>query len=177
MLFRSCIYDTQDSGGLPQRGTRIEGSAGYSFRDTSFPYLRSAVTAFKPLSGSVSAFGLGNVASSFGRKLNYYEQFTAGGPSQLSAFRYQEFHANTIVGAGGGLMVRGPGVRSLSVYPGLALWYEAARLDLGSRGWQTPQSVSTGLFFTTPLGAAGVAVSFDGAGKARFRLSLGALGQ
>ena len=171
------IYDTQDSGGLPQRGTRIEGSAGYSFRDTSFPYLRSAFTSFKAFSGKVSAFGLGNVASSLGAKLNYYEQFTAGGPSQLSAFRYQEFHANTLVIGGGGVIIRGPELSSLSIQPGVAAWYEAGRLDLRSLGWQTAQSASTGVFFSTPLGTAEVAVSFDAAGKARFRLSLGGVGQ
>jgi len=171
------IYDSQDSGGLPHRGTRIEGSAGYSFRDTSFPYLRSAFTSFKPLSGKVSVFGIGNVASSFGTKLNYYEQFTAGGSGQLSAFRYQEFHANTLVSGGGGVIIRGPEISSLSTYPGVALWYEAGRLDLGSHGWQTAQSASTGVFFSTPLGTAGVAVSFDAAGKARCRLSLGSVGQ
>jgi hypothetical protein len=123
----------------------------------------------------VSLFGLGNVASSFGTKLNYYEQFTAGGSGQLSAFRYQEFHANTLVSGGGGLIVHGPSIRS--VHPGFTAWYEAARLDLGSQGWQTPQSTSTGIFLSTPLGAAGLAVSFDAAGKARVRLSLGTLGQ
>ena len=170
------IYNTQDSGGLPYRGTRLEGSAGYSFRNASFPYLRSELSSFQPVSKRVSGFALGNVASSFGNKLNLFEQFTAGGAGQLSAFRYQEFHANTLFTGGGGLIIHGPSVRSLSVYPGLAVWYEAGRLDLGSLGWATHQSTSTGIFFPTPIGAAGLGVSFDESGRARFRLSLGSLG-
>lgn len=171
------IYNTQDSGGLPERGTRIEGAAGYSFRNTSFPYLRNEFSSFQPLSKNMSVFTLGTAASSFGTKLNYFEQFTAGGSGQLSAFRYQEFHANSMVTGGGGVILHGPSVSYLSVYPGLAVWYEAGRLDLGSRGWETHQSTSAGVFFSTPLGTAGLGVSFDESGKARLRLSLGSLGQ
>ncbi len=170
-------YDTQDSGGFPDHGTRIAGSAGYSFRNTSYPYLQNDFSVFHPVASTVSVFGMGNVATSLGTKLNFYEQFTAGGFGQLSAFRYQEFHANTTVGAGGGVVIRAPELPGLSLYPRLAVWYEAARLDLGGRGWQTAQSASTGAFFPTPLGVAGVAVSFDAAGKARFRLSLGRIGR
>jgi hypothetical protein len=114
--------------------------------------------------------------TSFGKKLNSYEQFTAGGAGELSAYRYQEFHANTLVAGGGGLIFHAPPVRRLSVYPGLALIYEVGRFDLGSQGWATHQSATTGLFFPTPIGAAGISVSFNEDGKARFRLSLGALG-
>ena len=171
------LYNTQDSGGLPYRGTRIEGSAGYSFRNTSFPYFRNEFSTFVPVSRSLSLFGLGTAGTSFGTKLNYYEQFAVGGVSQLSAFRYQEFHANSAVTAGGGVIIHGQSVRSLSLYPGLALWYEAGRMDLGSRGWQTRQSTSAGVFFPTPLGAAAFGLSFNESGKARFRLSLGSLGR
>lgn len=169
------IYNTQDSGGLPTRGTRAEGSVGYSFRSPSYPYLRNEFTKFKPVGKGLAVFGLTEVGTSFGRKLNYYEQFTAGGQGRLSAYRYQEFHANTLVTAGTGFTVRGPEVRSFSIAPVLAVWYEVGRFDLGSNGWATHQSTSTGIFFPTPLGAAGVSVSFSESGRARFRLSLGSL--
>jgi NTE family protein len=171
------LYNTQDSGELPSRGTRIEGSAGYSFRNTSFPYLRGDLSRFQALSRRVSLFGVSSYGSSFGEKLNFYEQFTAGGAGQLTAFRYQEFHTNTMVTGGAGVLVRGPSLRSLSFYPSFVAWYEAGRLDLGSQGWQTHQSTSSGIFFPTPLGAVGFAISFDEKGKARFRVNLGSLGR
>lgn len=167
------IYNNQDSGGLPTRGTRSEGSFGYSFRDHSYPYLRQNFSTVQPVNSKISFFGDSQSGTSFGRKLNYYEQFAGGGQFQLSAFRYQEFHANTLVEGGGGMIIHGPAIRWLSIYPGMAIWYEAGRFDMGSRGWQTHQSTSTGLFFPTPLGAAGFSLSFDEAGKARFRLMLG----
>jgi NTE family protein len=169
------IYNSQDSGGLPTRGTRSEGSLGYSFRQTSYPYLRNDFSTFYSPARRLSLFGINQIESSFGAKLNFYEQFTAGGQNQLSAFRYQEFHANTVLTGGGGLILRGPSFPSVSLYPALAIWYEAGRLDLGSLGWQTHQSTSTGIFIPTRVGAAGIAVSFDESGKARFRLMLGRL--
>ncbi|HVJ06376.1 MAG TPA: patatin-like phospholipase family protein [Candidatus Saccharimonadales bacterium] len=171
------IYNTQDSGGLPYKGTRIEGAVGYSFRDRSYPFLRNGLTSLGPLSRYASWVGMGEIASSFGRKLNFYEQFTSGGSGQLGAYRYQEFHANTMVSAGGGVVFHAPPVRRLSVYPGIAVLYEAGRFDMGSLGWQTHQSTTAAVFFPTPIGAGGIGVSFNEAGKARFRLSLGALGK
>lgn len=118
-----------------------------------------------------------NYGSSFGAKLNFYEQFTAGGAGQLTAFRYQQFHANSLVTGGSGLIVRGPDIRSVSLRPSLGVWYEIGRIDLGSKGWQTHQSTSSGIFFPSPFGVLGAAVSFDEDGKARFRVNLGALGR
>jgi NTE family protein len=169
------IYNTQDAGGLPTSGTRIDGSLGYSFRNTPFPYLRSNFSTFHPLSNRFSVFGLGSADTSFGKNLNFYDQYTVGGQMLLSAYRYQEFHANTAVVGGGGMIIHAPSVRSFSLYPGLAIWYEAGRLDLGAPGWQTHQSTSSGIFFPTPLGAAILGVSFNESGKARFRLSLGSI--
>lgn len=167
------IYDSQNSGGFPTRGTRIEGSAGYSFRQASHPYLQNDFSTFHPLSRRVLLFGKSHAGTSFGSKLDFFEQFTAGGQDRLSAFRYQEFHANTLVTGSGGVIIRGPSVRSFSVYPSLAMWYEAGRFDLGSQGWQTHQSANSGIFFPTPLGATGVALSVNEAGKLRFRVIVG----
>lgn len=168
-------YNSQDSGGLPTRGTRSEGNLGYAFRRTSYPYLQNDFSTYHSFGRRVTLFGISQLGSSFGTKLNLYEQFTSGGQNQLSAFRYQEFHTNTMLTGGGGLIIHGPSVHTFSLNPALAMWYEAGRLDLGSQGWQTHQSTSTGIFLPTPLGAAGIAVSFDEGGKARFRLMLGSL--
>ena len=171
------LYNTQDSGELPTRGTRVEGSAGYSFRNTSFPYMRGDISRFQSITPRVSLFGISSYGSSFGKKLNFYDQFTAGGAGKLTAFRYQQFHTNSMVTGGAGLLVRGPSLQSLSLHPSFVAWYEAGRLDLGSQGWQTHQSTSSGIFFPSPLGAIGFAISFDENGKARFRVNLGSLGR
>jgi NTE family protein len=169
------IVDSQDSGGLPTHGVLTEGSAGYSFRNVSYPYFEHNFSAFHPITKELSVFAMSQQDTSFGRKLDYFEQFTAGGEGQLSAFRYQEFHENTSLTGGAGVIVHGPVFQPLSIHPGLALWYEAGRFDLGSQGWQTHQSSSTGIFFPTPVGAFGLSVSFDETGHARWRLLLGSL--
>jgi hypothetical protein len=167
--------DSQDSGGLPTRGVLSEGSVGYSFRDIDYPWMQHTFGVFHPVSGKLSLFGISQQGTSFGRKLDYFEQFTAGGEGQLTAFRYQEFHANTLVTGGAGGIIHGPAVPHLSVHPGIAAMYEAGRFDLGSRGWQTQQSTTAGIFFPTPIGAFGVTLSFDETGRARWRLMLGSL--
>jgi hypothetical protein len=113
-------------------------------------------------------------ATSFGRNLDYFEQYTAGGQGQLSAFRYQEFHANTLVTTGGGVILHRRSTRRRLML-NFATWYEAGRFDRGSQGWDTHQSASAGLFFPTALGALGTTISFDENGKARWRLLLGSL--
>lgn len=165
------IFNTQNSGGLPTRGTKLEGSSGYSFRNVSYPYLENEFTSFHPAGRMVTLFGASQAGASFGRKLDYFEQYTGGGMNQLSAFRYQQFHTNTLVIAGGGLIVRNRTHSRRA--PALATWYEAGRFDLGSAGWQTHQSTTGGIFMPTPVGAAGVTVSFDENGNARFRVLIG----
>jgi NTE family protein len=167
------IINSQDSGGLPTHGTLTEGAIGYSFRNIPYPYFQQHFSTFHPVSNHLSLFGTSQENTSFGRKLDYFEQFTGGGEGQLEAFRYQEFHANTMVTGGAGITLHGLAIPRISVYPGLALWYEAGRFDLGSQEWQTHQSTSTGILFPTPIGAAGLSLSFDEAGRARLRLVLG----
>ena len=139
--------NTQDSGELPTRGTRINGSLGWSARERSFPFLKADFDHFQPVgrAGTFSLFTLGNIGSGFGRRLSFYDQFTAGGLTHLDAYRYQEFRADSALTAGGGLIYRGTNPRNIAFRPFLAAWYEAARLDLSEQGWQTHQSTSVGL--------------------------------
>jgi len=167
------ILNTQDSGELPTRGTRINGSLGWSARDRSFPYIRTDFDHFQPLRETLSLFTLGNVASSFGRELTFYDQFTAGGLTHMDAYRYQELRANSVLTAGGGFVYRGLNPKNVAFRPFLASWYEVARLDFSEQGWQTRQSTSVGMFAPTPLGITGLVLSFNEKGEARFRLSLG----
>ena len=169
----SWLVDTQDSGGLPSRGILIEGSSGYSFRDVNYPWFQQHFSVFQPLGKKFSLFAMGKQATSFGRKLDYFQQYTAGGAGQLNAYRYQEFHANTLVNTGAGAAFRLPGIASLSMYPGFAAWHEVGRFDMGAQHWQTHQSSSAGVFLPTPIGALGLTLSFDENGRARWRLMLG----
>lgn len=165
--------NNQDSGDIPTRGTRLDAATGYSFRDHSYPFLRSRIATIHPLAKRVSGFVRGRADSSFGKSLDFFNRFTLGGDRNLDAYRYQEFHANTIMDAGAGIIVRGPTIRSLSTSVNLAIWHEAARLDLGSTDWQTHQSTAAALLFPTPVGAVGLTVAFKEDGRARFRLSIG----
>jgi NTE family protein len=167
------ILNTQDSGELPTRGTRLNGSFGWSVREHSFPYVNTDVDHFLPLHDSVSVFTLGSLASSFGRSPTFYDQFTAGGLTRMDAYRYQELRANSVLTAGGGFVYRGLNLKKAAFRPFLASWYEVARLDLGEQGWQTRQSTSVGVFAPTPVGVTGLILSFSEKGEARFRLSLG----
>lgn len=167
------LFNNQDSGAIPSRGTRLEGSSGYSYRAHSFPFLQNQFTHFQLVGKQASLFVRGQADTSFGRNLSFFDQFTLGGEHGLAAYRYQEFHANTLVAGGTGVVIRGPAIKSLSTQANLAVWYEVARLDLGPSGWQTHQSTAAGLFFPTPVGALGASVAFKENGKARFRLSLG----
>ena len=169
----SLIVNTQDSGELPTRGTRVNASAGWSFREHSFPYLQGDFDSFQPIGKSASLFELGTLGSSFGRKLTFYDQFTAGGLTTLDAYRYQAFHANTMVITGAGMIYRGWNPSGSSSRPYLASWYEAGRLDLGSQGWRTAQSTSLGVLVPTPVGLTGLTLSFDERGRARVRFSVG----
>jgi outer membrane protein assembly factor BamA len=167
------IYNTQDSGGLPTRGTLLEGSLGYSFRNIPFPYLQNHFSTFHPVHNQISLFLASDEESSFGKNVSFYDQFTYGGARQLEAYRYQEFRANTLVSAGGGAFFHVFKVRRWSLNPSFAAWYEAARLDLGSQGWQTHQSTSLGAFVPSPIGVVGLTLSFAENGNARFRFLLG----
>lgn len=171
----SVIVNTEDSGEIPTKGTRINAALGWSFREHSFPYLQTDFDSFQPLGKSVSLFELGTIGSSFGYKLTFYDQFIAGGLTTLDAFRYQTFHANTLGIGGAGMTWRGLNPRGFAFRPIFASWYEAGRLDLGSQGWRTAQSTSVAVFTPTPAGVTGLTLSFDERGRARFRLSLGSL--
>ena len=167
------IFNSEDSGGLPTHGTRLQGSSGYSFRNVSYPYFENEFNSFHPVGRLTTVFAINRVDTSLGRKLDYFERFTAGGMNQLSAYRYQEFHSNTLAIAGAGVILRDRSAQSFTRNLAFATWYEAGRFDLGSGGWQTHQSTTAGVFVPTPLGAAGVTLSVDESGKARFRMLIG----
>jgi hypothetical protein len=166
-------FNNQDSGAVPTRGTRLDASTGYVLREHSYPFIRSRISSIHPVTNRVSGFIRAQADSSFGKSLSFFDRFILGGERNLEAYRFQEFHANTLLDGGAGIILRGPVIKSLSTNLNFALWHEAARMDLGLAGWQTHQSTTTALFFPSPVGALGIAVAFNENGKARFRLSVG----
>jgi hypothetical protein len=108
------IINSQDSGQLPTRGTRLNASAGWSFRKESFPYLGMNFDHFQPIR-KFSVFATGRADTSMGRKLTFYDQFTTGGLTELDAYRYQEIRGNTLLMAGGGFLTGEPILMGLSI--------------------------------------------------------------
>ena len=167
------VINTQDSGQLPSRGSRVNVAAGWSFRERSFPYLAMNFDHFQPLGRQVSVFGMGRTDTTMGRNVTYYDQFTAGGLTDLDAYRYQEIRGDTVLTAGGGAFYRGANPNEAFFRPIFGSWYQAASVDAWSGNSQFKQSATVGVFTPTPLGLAGATVSFDLKGSVRFRLSLG----
>jgi hypothetical protein len=165
--------NTQDSGQLPSRGFRLNGSGGWSFREHSFPYLRMNFDHFHPAGNRLSLFVLGQTGTSMGRKLSFFDQFTAGGLTQLDAYRFDELRADTVLASGGGVLYRGANPNTVAFRPIFGSWYEAVALKSFDMDSQFKQSATLGVFTPTPLGLAGLTFSLDLKGSTRFRLSIG----
>jgi len=165
--------NTQDSESFPSRGVRVNASSGWSFRENPFPYLELNFDHFQPLGSDFTAFAVGRADTSMGKKLGFYDQFTAGGLNQLDAYRFQEIRGDTILMAGGGVLYRGMNPNAVQFRPIFGAWYQAASIDWRTSNSDFKDSASVGIFSPTPLGIAGVTFSTDLNGSARFRLSLG----
>ena len=167
------IINTQDSGRLPSRGLRLNAAAGWSFREHSFPYLEMNFDHFQPVGVNISLFALGQTDTSLGRKLGFYDQFTAGGLGQLDAYRYQEIRGDTVLTAGGGFLYRGFNPRDAVFRPILGSWYQAASIDTWTVNSHVRESATVGIFTPTPAGIASLTFSTDLNGSTRWRFSLG----
>jgi NTE family protein len=168
------IINTQDSGVLPTRGSRVNGSAGFSFRKHSFPYLELNFDHFHLLSRDVSLLAMGKTNTSMGRSLTFYDQFTTGGLGELDAFRYQEIRGETVLMGGLGFLYRGMNPKNVAFRPTWGAWYGAGTIDSGSSlGWETKRSATAGVFTPTPLGLLGLSLGTDFNGNTRWRLSIG----
>lgn len=158
---------------LPTRGLRANGSAGWSFRKHSFPYLQLNFDYFQPVARDVSLVVNGRTDSSMGRRLTFYDQFTAGGFRDLDAYRYQEFRGETVLLGGLGILYRGANTKNVSFRPIFGAWYEAAEIDSSITDWQSRRSGAVGVFTPTPLGLVGLTVGSDLNGTTRWRVSIG----
>jgi hypothetical protein len=167
------IVNTQDSGELPTRGFRLNGSAGWSFREHSFPFIETDFDQFQPIGEQFSFIAHGQMNTSMGRELTFYDQFTTGGLNQLNAYRYQEFRADTILEAGLGLLYRGANPNNAAFRPLLGCLYEAASVNSHNSDVLLRQSATLGVYTPTPLGLVALTWSVDLKGSTRFRLSIG----
>ena len=167
------IINNQDSGQLPTRGFRLNATAGWSFRDHSYPYVQMNFDNFQPVGRALSLFATGQTDSSLGRKLTFYDQFTSGGLTQLDAYRYQELRADTLLSGGVGVLYRGANPNNAMFRPIFGSWYQVAGLDSFSGNSQFNQSGTLGIFTPTPLGVAALTFSVDFTGSTRVRLSIG----
>jgi NTE family protein len=167
------IINSQDSGLLPTRGLRLNASSGWSFREHSFPYLEMNFDHFQPVGKDFSLIAMGKTDTSMGRKLTFYDQFTAGGFTELDGYRYQEIRGDTILMGGLGFLYRGTNPKSVDFRPIWGSWYEAAAVNPRATSSQTRQSATVAVFTPTPLGLVGLSMGMDLKGSVRWRLSIG----
>lgn len=147
-------WNSLDDPSLPTRGALFAASMAARYRrydGRTVPLARASVEQHLPgLAGTFTASL--SAASSFGVGLNYFDLFPLGGPTDLRAFRYEQFHASSY--ACGGLAYRRP-LREFNLFgapPQLGAWYEAASLIQPLQRWQSAQSGSLGVLFNSPLG-------------------------
>jgi hypothetical protein len=86
-----------------------------------YPFFQNELSSFQPTSRDITLFAQNHTATSFGRKLGNFDQFMDGEQVDMEAFRYQEFHANTLVTAGSGLIFCGRAIPRISTHPGFAV--------------------------------------------------------
>jgi NTE family protein len=167
------IVNSQDSGLLPTRGLRVNASSGYSFRERSFPYLEMNFDYFQPAAKDFSVIAMGKTDTSMGRKLTFFDQFSAGGFTQLDGYRYQEVRGDTILMGGLGFLYRGMNPKNAAFRPIWGAWYEAAAIDPRTANSNTKQSAAVAVLTPTPLGLVGLSAGMDLKGSLRWRLSIG----
>jgi NTE family protein len=168
-------WNTLDDSSLPTRGTLFSGSIAARYRRSdqrTVPLGQFRFEQHLPLLSGTVAASLG-AASSFGASLNYFDLFALGGPNDLHAFLYQQFHATSYTM--GSLAYRKPfGERKLfGQRPQWGAWYGAAGLVQPLQTWQSAQSGSLGLLFNSPLGVVTFAIGRTNDGQTRGWINVG----
>jgi NTE family protein len=153
-------WNSLDDPSLPTRGVLFAGSMAARYRRSdghTVPLAQSSIDQHFPLLAGTITASL-SAATSFGARLTYFDLFPLGGPTDLRAFRYQQFHASSY--ASGGLAYRMPfrEFKILGERPQLGAWYEAAGLAQPLQSWQSAQSGSLGVLLDSPLGVVTFAV-------------------
>jgi hypothetical protein len=114
-----------------------------------------------------------NAASSFGTRLNYFDLFPVGGPGDLRAFRFQQFHATDY--ATGELAYRRhfSNFKLFGSSPQLGAWYDLAGVSQPLQRWQSEQSGSVGVLMNSPFGVITFAVGRTSDGQTRGWINVG----
>jgi len=168
-------WNTLDDGSLPTHGTLITASMTARYRQADARTVPLGQASFEQ-NGSLAAGVLTarlNAASSFGTKLNYFDLFPVGGPGDLRAFRFQQFHTTDY--AAGELAYR----RHFSSFklfgssPQLGAWYDLAGVNQPLQRWQIEQSGSVGVLMNSPFGVITFAVGRTSDGQTRGWINVG----
>lgn len=168
-------WNTLDEAALPTRGTLFTGSISGRYRSADsrmVPLAWASLDQHFPLAEGTLTASLGG-ASSFGAQLNYFDLFPLGGPTDLRAFRYEQFHATSY--ATGELAYRRPfgGFKVLGQRPQFGAWYDVAGLAQPLQPWQSAQSGSLGVLLNSPLGVVTFAIGYTGDHQTRAWINVG----
>jgi NTE family protein len=168
-------WNSLDDPSLPSRGSVFSASMLARYRrwdGRTVPLAQGVFAKYLPLLSGTAGASL-RAASSFGTALNYFDLFPLGGPTDLRAFRYQQFHATSYAMAG--LAYRKP-IGDLKLFgqrPQFGAWYEAAGVTQPLQSWQSAQSGSLGVLFNSPLGVVTFAVGRTSDGQTRGWVNVG----
>jgi NTE family protein len=120
-------WNSLDEANLPTRGVLFSGSIAARYRRwdaRTVPLGQASFADNLPVfSGTLTASA--SAASSFGVALNYFDLFPLGGPADLRAFRYEQFHATSFALGGLAYRRRVGGLKLFGLRPQMGAWYEA----------------------------------------------------
>jgi outer membrane protein assembly factor BamA len=168
-------WNSLDDPSLPGHGSLLSASMTARYRRSNgrtVPLARGEFAELVPLLAGTATVSF-RAATSFGAALSYFDLFPLGGPSDLHAFQYQQFHSTSY--ALGGLAYR----RVLGEFklfgqkPQFGAWYDAAGVVQPLQSWQTAQSGSVGVLFDSPVGVITFAVGRTNDGQTRAWFNVG----
>jgi NTE family protein len=153
-------WNSLDDPSLPTRGALFTGSIAARYRRSdarSVPLAHTSLDQNVPLLAGTLTASLA-AASSFGVALNYFDLFSLGGPTDLHAFRYQQFHPSSY--ASGALAYRKPfsDFKLFGQRPQFGGWYGVAGITQPMQTLQIARSGSLGVLLNSPLGVVTFAI-------------------
>jgi NTE family protein len=168
-------WNSLDDPSLPGRGSLLSASMTARYRRAdgrTVPLARGEFAQHVPLLAGTATVSV-RAATSFGAALSYFDLFPLGGPSDLHAFHYQQFHSTSY--ALGGLAYRRPigEIKLFGQRPQFGAWYDAAGVVQPLQGWQSGQSGSLGVLINSPLGVITFAVGRTSDGQTRGWFNVG----
>ena len=168
-------WNSLDRAALPTHGVLASASVAWRYRGDgarTVPLGDAAAASHWPLAGGTFTAAF-HGATSFGQALTYFDLFALGGPQELRAYRYQQFHATSLA-SGEAAWRHALPIRGLfGERPQFSLWYDAAGLRQPALTWQREQSGAAGVMLNSPLGVVTFAVGRTSDGQTRGWISVG----